>query len=112
MVYENGKKVTKDPYYYDKIHECDYQRILDFMQGAVYCWCVARKDDEFAGRDLFGGENRDWQNTPLQRIYDAYQDTDVAGNASGHMLRLCLMNDSRNFEMSEHYRAKHYKWID
>lgn len=112
MVYKNGKKVTKDPYKYDKISECEYQRILDYLQGAVYCWCVARLDEEFAARNLVGGKNKDWQNTPLQRIYDAYQDTEVSKRALGHILKLCLMIDNRNFEMSEHDQAKHYKWID
>ncbi|GAB1473161.1 hypothetical protein MASR2M69_06020 [Bacteroidota bacterium] len=31
------------------------QRILDFLQGAVYSWCKNRKDEWFAARDLLGG---------------------------------------------------------
>jgi hypothetical protein len=38
------------------ISDEEKQRILDFLQGAVYCWCKNRKDEWFSLRDLMGGE--------------------------------------------------------
>ena len=31
------------------------KRILDFLQGAVYCWCKNRENEWFSLRDLMGG---------------------------------------------------------
>ena len=45
------------------------QRIIDFLQGAVYCWCKNRKDEWFTTRDLLGGDNYFWQGTPLFFLY-------------------------------------------
>ena len=47
------------------IPEEQKQRIIDFLQGAVYCWCKNRKDEWFTTRDLLGGDNYFWQGTPL-----------------------------------------------
>jgi hypothetical protein len=54
------------------ISEIEKELIKAFMQGAVYCWVKNRKDEQFAVRDLMGGENFDWNGTPLQALYDKY----------------------------------------
>lgn len=41
-----------------------------FLKGAVYCWLKNRKNEVFALRDLFGGENTNWSGTPLQCIWE------------------------------------------
>ncbi len=46
--------------------------IRNFLQGAVYTWCKNRKDEWFALRDLMGGDNYDWSDTPLQVLYDKH----------------------------------------
>ena len=51
------------------------KRILDFLQGTVYCWCKNRKDEWFTARDLLGGENYFWQGTPLFVLYEKTMET-------------------------------------
>src|SRR5690349_13674520 len=51
----------------------DLARIRDFLQGAVYCWCKNRADEWFSLRDLMGGENFQWQGTPLLALYEKHQ---------------------------------------
>src|SRR5260370_42295993 len=46
------------------------QRIMDFLQGAVYCWCKNRSGDWFSLRELMGGDNSHWEGTPLMPLYD------------------------------------------
>ncbi len=48
----------------------DKKSIMNFLQGAVYCWCKNRKDEWFSLRDLMGGDNYDWQGTPLIVLYE------------------------------------------
>ena len=43
---------------------------LAFIQGAVYCWCKNRKDEWFALRTLFVGDNYFWSGTPLMPLYE------------------------------------------
>lgn len=63
------------------------QRIVDFLQGAVYCWCKNRKDEWFAARDLLGGENYFWQGTPLFALYEKTKDVKQAGIDAGWLLK-------------------------
>lgn len=46
--------------------------IRAFVQGAVYCWVKNRLGEWFAVRDLVGGENANWEDTPLQVIFDKH----------------------------------------
>jgi hypothetical protein len=39
------------------ISEEQEQRMMDFLQGAVYCWCKNRENEWFAARDLLGGDS-------------------------------------------------------
>lgn len=41
------------------IRDIEKGLIKAFIQGAVYCWVKNRKDEQFAVRDLVGGENFD-----------------------------------------------------
>src|SRR3546814_10882571 len=54
------------------IPEPDLERCRLFLQGAVYCWCKNRRDEWFALRDLVGGENTDWDNIPLDVVYQKH----------------------------------------
>jgi hypothetical protein len=38
------------------ISEEQKQRMMDFLQGTVSCWCKNRKNEWFAARDLLGGD--------------------------------------------------------
>lgn len=39
--------------------------IKAFLQGAVYSWAKNRKGEQFAAIDLVGGDNFEWEGTPL-----------------------------------------------
>lgn len=49
------------------------KRIYDFLQGAVYCWCKNRIGEWFSVRDLMGGENFDWNGTPLIVLFNKHK---------------------------------------
>jgi hypothetical protein len=100
------------------ITETEKKAISYFLQGAVYCWCKNKKGEWFAMRDLMGGDNRDWKDTPLEVLYKKHisngKNTDEsfesAGKESGWMLKKVLHADSRNFE-SKNEDTKNYRWI-
>lgn len=64
------------------IDDAQKQLIKAFMQGAVYCWIKNRKDEPFAVRDLMGGENFDWNETPLQVLYQKHVDAGKDKNSA------------------------------
>ncbi len=101
------------------IHKCDMKLIKAFLQGAVYCWIKNKKGEIFALRNLVGGENSNWINTPLEPLYEKhinmgkYNKTanEVAGQDAGKILKLVLKNDKRKFEVSDAGFTNGYKWI-
>jgi hypothetical protein len=100
------------------IPEAEKQAISHFLQGAVYCWCKNKKGEWFSMRDLMGGDNRDWKDTPLIALYNKHIENgktgdeafDFAGKESGWMLKKVLHADTRNFE-SKNEDTKNYRWI-
>lgn len=98
----------------------DEQRhaILSFLQGSVYCWCKNRKGEPFAARDLLGGDNYYWQDTPMEVLYSYYLDGDdanseyaieEAGKAAGRLLYQLLYDDKREFDTWVEY-TRMYRW--
>ena len=75
-----------------------------YIQGAVHSHCNKNADKELSVRILFGGDNKNWANTPLQCIYDYYYDkgsehpSDDAAKDVGWLFKSVLINDSRTFE--------------
>lgn len=104
------------------VHGIDREQksaIKAFLQGAVYCWIKNRKGEEFAARDLVGGENAEWSGTPLQPLYAKHIDLgkdedaaiDAAGRDVGWLLKAVLAEDRRTFKaIKEH--VNHYRWVD
>ena len=94
------------------------QRIYDFLQGGVYCWCKNRSDEWFSVRDLLGGENFDWNGTPLIVLFEKHinlgksNDEAIAdaGKDAGWIVKKVLDNDTRDFEAKDGF-AKSYRWI-
>jgi hypothetical protein len=99
------------------ITDAQRQRIYDFLQGAVYCWCKNKPEEWFTVRDLQGGENFDWNGTPLITLYDKHikkgktHDDAVkeAGKDAGRVMKRILHDDSREFLTEEGY-VRSYKW--
>ena len=86
------------------------QKIMDFLQGAVYCWCKNRKDEWFAARDLLGGDNFYWQNTPMFALYEKTNDTELAGKDAGWLLKKVIDKDKRSFETKKEGLVRQYRW--
>lgn len=92
--------------------------IMNFLQGSVYCWCKNRKGEPFAARDLLGGDNYYWQDTPMMVLFEYYRNGDdanneyakeEAGKAAGRLLYQLLYDDKREFETWVEY-TRMYKW--
>jgi hypothetical protein len=102
-----------------EISPAQEQRIIDFLQGAVYCWCKNRKGEWFSMRDLMGGDYRDWDNTPLMVLYSRHLQNGKtpeeaflhAGIDSGWMLKKVVHCDTRPFETQEDGQIRKYRWI-
>lgn len=92
------------------ISEKQKQRIIDFLQGAVYCWCKNRKDEWFAARDLIGGDNFFWEGTPMFALFEKSKDVEQAGKDAGWLLKKVLNEDKRTYESSSDGRVKQYRW--
>ena len=88
------------------ISDQENQRIRDFLQGAVYCWCKNRNNEWFALRDLMGGPNFDWSATPMIVLYEKHincgkpQDQAItdAAKDGGWLLKRVINDDERAFE--------------
>lgn len=67
---------------------------------------------EFTLRDVLGGFNRDWNGTPLQKIYNVYferiNDRDItyqrAAREAGAFLKRALDKDERTFTAFTYFR--------
>lgn len=95
------------------------QRIKDFLQGAIYCWCKNRPNEWFSMRDLMGGENYFWEDTPLMELFNKHKNkgknndkaVNGAGKDSGWLLKRVVINDKRVFDTKKAERIRKYKWI-
>ncbi len=90
---------------------------MAFLQGAVYCWCKNRKGEWFALRDLVGGDNNDWHDTPLFSLYKKHRaksndPVKDAGKDAGWLLKSVLSKDKRIFDDKDDGLVKHYRWIE
>lgn len=95
------------------------QRIRDFLQGTVYCWCKNRNDEWFALRDLMGGPNFNWSATPMAVLFDKHlaigktneQAIDNAGKDGGWLLKRVINDDDRQFETIQEEQTRKYRWL-
>ena len=94
------------------------QSILDFLQGAVYCWCKNRKNEWFSLRDLMGGDNYFWQGTPLLALYEKHKSKGKdwesavkdAGKDAGWLLKRVIYSDKRIFDTKKEELIRKYRW--
>lgn len=101
-----------------KLTDTEIALTKTYIQGAVHSHCNNCPDKELSVRILFGGDNRNWAGTPLQRIYEYYN-----GNGSenpykdaardvGWLLKSVLVEDeARNFEHVGNDTGSRYKLI-
>ncbi len=80
--------------------------IKAYLQGSVYSWVKNRKGEKFAARDLVGGDNYEWEGTPLFVLYEKHIALGKESNAAikaagkdlGWLLKAFLHEDKRTFE--------------
>ncbi len=90
-----------------KLIPADEEIIKVYMQGAVYAFCNTNKGEAFSTRILFGGDNKNWGDTPIQKLYDYYikegkSEEDAHQSSTidaGRLLKAVLERDSREFEI-------------
>lgn len=84
----------------------DIEVIKAYMLGAVNAFCN-NCNSEFSVRILFGGDNKNWGDTPIQKLYDYYikegkSEEDAHQSSAidaGRLLKAVLERDSREFEI-------------
>lgn len=101
------------------ISEAQRAEILAWLQGAIYVWCQVNGSDQFAGFNLVGEKNRQWEKTPLYCLYkkhiDAGKDDDAAYKQAaievGHYLAWLTNgdNDRRDFTRHDNFKT-YYSW--
>lgn len=93
--------------------------IKSFLQGAVYSWVKNRKGEKFAVRDLVGGDNFEWEGTPLIVLYKKHENLgkdsasaiNDAAKDLGWLLKSVLDEDKRHFTVGRSGLTAGYKWI-
>jgi hypothetical protein len=93
--------------------------IKTFMQGAIYCWVKNRKGEQFAVRDLMGGDNFEWKGTPLYVLYEKHihqgKSSDAAiesaGKDLGWLVKTVLAEDKRTFDADKAGLVNAYCWV-
>ena len=93
--------------------------IRAFMQGAIYCWVKNRPNELFAVRDLVGGLNTNWNQTPLQVLYDRHiqagrteeEAFDAAAIDIGWIVKTLLAEDRRTFQVDNSGFVNTYRMI-
>jgi len=96
------------------ISETKKRSIEDFLQGAVYSWCK-NNNGWFALRDLMGGDNYYWEETPLIALYEKHKGkgnaVELAGKDAGWILKKVIEKDKRVFETKKEEMTRKYRWI-
>ena len=102
--------------------DTEKQRIKDYMLGSIYCWIKNQKDGDsslwFAVRDLVGGENTNWDGTPLDVIYKKHLHEKTSDEAFkqaakdiGWIMKSMIFEDKRLFETKKEGMVRKYRWI-
>ena len=93
--------------------------IKAFLQGAVYSWVKNRPGEKFAARDLVGGENFEWKETPLYCLFEKHNHPPKDHQASisaaakdvGWLLKAVLSEDKRHFKVERSGLVAGYRWV-
>lgn len=92
-----------------KLSDNNIAIIKAYIKGAVHSFCNNNSELIFSVRLLFGNENKDWYDTPLQSIYEyfinlGYDSKSAANRAAvdvGFLLKDVLISDKK-FEYREY----------
>lgn len=89
-----------------------------YIRDAINTFCQNNLRQSFAVRDLFGGENGDWQGTPLQAIYEyhiaarASDPKDSARKDVGKLMKIVLSEEDGYYIQSQGGKTKLYRKIN
>lgn len=91
-----------------------------YLQGALHSYTKSHPGQGFALRDLVGGENGDWNGTPLQKFYDYHRESgknhtqakEQAAKDVGWVLKAVLAAEEKVYEQYQGGRTKLYRRID
>lgn len=92
-----------------------------YLQGTVHSFCKNNPGEAFSLRDLVGGENKDWGETPLQAIYHyhisagkskASAKRQAAIDAGWLLKNVLAEEEHRVFEQTQGPRSKKYRKIN
>ena len=90
-----------------------------YLLGAVRSWTMNRPDEVFALRNLVGGENWDWDGTPIYHLFLKHQEkgksnevamADAAKDA-GWILKAVLDGDNRHYAVSDAGMVNGYRLL-
>lgn len=90
-----------------------------YIQGAVYCWIKNRKNEPFSVRNLAGGENHEWEGTPLYALWKKQANSGKkgklaiknAGKDLGFLTKTVLSDDKRTFIVEKAEMVNSYRWV-
>ena len=91
-----------------------------YIQGAVHSYCSNNTNNrKLSVRILFGGNNGNWENTPLQCIYDYHKDIKQSKNPAndaakdvGWLFKSVLLSDKRTFKHIGKDTGNIYEYIE
>jgi len=90
-----------------------------FLLGAVRSWTKNRPNETFALRDLVGGDNWEWRNTPLYPLFQKHERKDKtneqamsdAAKDAGWLLKSVLNDDDRQYRVVDAGLTNGYQLI-
>lgn len=90
-----------------------------YLQGAVHSYTKSHPGQCFSLRDLVGGENGDWNGTPLQKFYDYHRQSgksheqakEQAAKDVGWVLKAVLAGEEKVYEQYPGGGTKLYRRI-
>ncbi|OAV65547.1 hypothetical protein Barb6XT_02367 [Bacteroidales bacterium Barb6XT] len=101
------------------ISDEEREKIMAFLQGAVYCWCKNNESEWFSARDFLGGSNFYWEGTPMYALYQKHEELGkgddsikAAGIDAGWLLKKVIIEDKRTFITKKEDLIRKYSWTD
>ena len=115
MITDSRKRIIKIS---AAVNEKDIEHMKLYILGAVHGFTAAAGSKSFTVRDIFGNENRKWNGTPIQEIYNYYikvlPHKDAAERAAqdlGKLLRKVLTEDKYEYEEESGNRECIYRRV-
>jgi len=99
------------------LNKTEKDKIMCFLQGAVYCWCKNNCNQWFSLSDLMGGLNYLWEGTPLFVLWVKHKNNEskdpviAAGKDAGWLLKETLQLDKRNYSNRKSFKSNEYLYI-